>query len=148
MTDKSCNVDDKPCNVDDKPCIICLETDATISINELTPNTAVIKTCACTFYTHEKCIATWITNNPTCPYCKKLLSFECCITVGPSPNGMGPNGMGPNGIGPSGMGPNTEIIRINTGIIDMQGSMCITKFFFTIVIILIIILVFDKIFLK
>ena len=70
-----------PYDIKDKPCIICLEPDDTIDINELKPATALIKTCACKFYTHEKCIVKWITNNPTCPYCKQPLWFECCIII-------------------------------------------------------------------
>ena len=118
-----------PYDITDKPCIICLETDDTIDINELKPITALIKTCACKFYTHEKCIVKWITNNPTCPYCKQTLCFECCIMI---------------------LDANTAVASIAVTDTDLDphtnnNSLCITRCVLMTIVVIILMILLDKI---
>ena len=114
-------------DITDKPCIICLEPDDTIdineiSINEIKPATALIKTCACKFYTHEKCIVKWITNNPTCPYCKETLCFKCCMIDVPA---------------------TVTVTDLDTHTND--NSLCISRWFLLIIVVVIVIILLDKI---
>jgi len=113
-----------PYDITDKPCIICLEPDDTIDINELKPATALIKTCACKFYTHEKCIVKWVTNNPTCPYCKQSLCFECCMIDVPSTITV-------------------TVTDLDTHTND--NSLCISRWFLLIIVVVIVIILLDKI---
>ena len=125
---------DIPNDIIDNPCIICLETNDTVDINNLRPCITLIKTCACKFYTHEKCIVKWITNNPTCPYCKQLLCFECCIVVS-STNGV----LGTNGVSDA-----NEISIIEA---RNNNGICIARCILMFIIIIILIIIFNKIFL-
>jgi hypothetical protein len=66
---------------DKDTCIICLESNA-VNINDLT---ILTKTCLCCYNIHTHCIITWTKLNPTCPYCKKKLSFnDTCIIIEPN----------------------------------------------------------------
>lgn len=127
----------------DKPCIICLETDETIAINDLKPVTTLIKMCACKFYTHEKCIVTWITNNPTCPYCKELLCFECCMVS----NEIVSNEIAPNEIILNRVSHTNRVLFSNTTEYDNNSGICISKCVLICIIVIIMIIVIDKIFL-
>ena len=124
---------DTPYDITDKPCIICLETDDTIDINEIKPATALIKTCACKFYTHEKCIVKWITNNPTCPYCKETLCFECCIII-LNANTVANTGVAANAVAVTDLDTRTD-----------NNSLCISRCFLMTIVVIISIIIISKI---
>ena len=106
----------------DNPCIICLDPNGAIIINDLRTEVTILKTCNCKFYTHEKCIVTWITNNPTCPYCKQSLCFECRVIDMPA---------------------TITVTDLDTHTND--NSLCISRWFLLIIVVVIVIILLDKI---
>jgi hypothetical protein len=75
--------------MDTKECIICFENENVYTIDEISLKQPLLKKCECVFNTHENCIAIWIRNNPSCPYCKQqlylehIIKDECVINVEP-----------------------------------------------------------------
>jgi hypothetical protein len=75
------NISTSNIQYDTTTCIICIEPDA-ISIDDSKIADLINKSCTCHFNVHRKCICSWIIVNPSCPYCKKRLSFsDKCIII-------------------------------------------------------------------
>jgi hypothetical protein len=146
----------------DNPCIICLEPKDTITIDDLIPVITLIKPCTCKFYTHDKCIVLWITKNPTCPYCKQLLCFECCkVVVGANvleanvvgANVLEANVVRANVVGANVVGANVveaNVVEANVleaNVVPYKNNICV-RYSLIIVFIVILIIVFGNAYLK
>ena len=131
----------------DNPCIICLEPNDTITIDDLIPIITLIKPCTCKFYTHDKCIVLWITKNPTCPYCKQLICFECCKVVVEAnvveANVVGANVVGANVVEANVVGANV----VEANVIPYKNNKCV-RYILMIVFVVILIIVFGNAYLK
>ena len=59
-------------------CIICFDDN---NIKEIILLSSFVRNCKCNYTTHLECMEKWIDTNPSCPLCKKLITYNSNIDM-------------------------------------------------------------------